>query len=71
MNLTLLVKLQPHPDQSAALLATMERFNAACNGSAAVAFRERTANKIRLQKLVYQDIRRDFGHLGPADGAGD
>jgi IS605 OrfB family transposase len=39
----------------------MERFNAACNAIAAVAFRERTANKIRLQKLVYQDIRCEFG----------
>lgn len=61
MHLTLLVKLQPHPDQAAALLATMERFNTACNAIAAVAFRERTASKIRLQKLVYQDIRRNFG----------
>jgi putative transposase len=61
MYLTLLVKLQPNPDQSAALWATMERFNAACNAIAAVAFRERTANKIRLQKLVYQEIRQTFG----------
>jgi IS605 OrfB family transposase len=61
MDLTLLVKLQPTPDQAAALLATMERFNAACNAIATVAFRERTANKIRLQKLVYRDIRARFG----------
>ncbi|CAB1129485.1 protein of unknown function [Candidatus Hydrogenisulfobacillus filiaventi] len=61
MNLTLLVKLQPTPDQAAALRATMERFNAACNAIAVVAFRERTANKIRLQKLVYRDIRAQFG----------
>jgi putative transposase len=61
MNLTLMVKLQPTPDQSSALLETMERFNAACNAVAEVAFRERTANKIRLQKLVYYDIRERFG----------
>lgn len=61
MNLTLMVKLQPTPEQSAALLETMERFNAACNAVAEVAFRERTANKIRLQKIVYYDIRERFG----------
>lgn len=61
MNLTLLVKLQPTTEQSVALLETMERFNAACNAIAEVAFQERTANKIRLQKLVYHDIRKQFG----------
>jgi len=61
MNLALMVKLQPTPDQSTALLETMEWFNVACNAVAEVAFRERTANKIRLQKLVYYDIRERFG----------
>ena len=61
MNLTLMVKLQPTLEQAAALLETMERFNAACNAVAEVAFREQTANKIRLQKLVYYDIRERFG----------
>ena len=61
MNLTVFVTLQPNPDQAPALLRTMERFNAACNAIAAVAFRERTANKIRLQKLIYADIRATFG----------
>lgn len=61
MNLTLLVKLQPNTDQAQALLRTMERCNAACNAIAAVAFRERTANKIRRQKLIYADIRATFG----------
>lgn len=61
MNLTLMVKLQPTTKQVAVLLETMERFNAACNAVAEVAFRERTANKIRLQKLVYYDIRERFG----------
>lgn len=56
-----MVKLQPAPDQAAALLETMERFNVACNAIAEVAFRERTANKIRLQKLVYHDTRERFG----------
>ena len=61
MNLTLSVKLVPTAEQHAALLATMERFNAACNDIAVVAFREHSANKVRLQKLVYTDIRERFG----------
>jgi putative transposase len=61
MNLTLLVKLDPTPDDHAALVATMTRFNAACDAIAIVAFREQTANKIRLQQIVYYDIRERFG----------
>jgi putative transposase len=61
MKQTLAVKLAPHPAQASALLSTMDRFNAACNTIAAVAFRERCANKVTLQKLVYYDVRRDFG----------
>jgi len=60
MKQTLLVKLAPTPDQHAALLRTLEAFNAACNAIAAVAFRERCANKLDLQKLVYYDIRAQF-----------
>ncbi|MCL8208630.1 MAG: transposase [Actinomycetia bacterium] len=60
MNLTLMVKLHPTPEQTTALLETMERFNSACNFVAETAFRERTANKIRLQKIVYYDIRERF-----------
>ena len=41
----------------------MERFNAACNAIAQTAFREHTANQIRLQKLVYAEIRETFGLL--------
>lgn len=61
MNLTLLVKLQPSKEQTNALLETMERFNSACDAIAEVAFREQTANKIRLQKVVYGQIRSQFG----------
>jgi putative transposase len=61
MKQTLLVKLAPTPEQHAALLRTLEAFNAACNAVAVVAFRERMASKIDLQKLVYYDVRRDFG----------
>jgi IS605 OrfB family transposase len=58
---TLAVKLAPTPDQHAALLATTERFNAACDAIADVAFRERCANKVLLQQVVYYDIRARFG----------
>ena len=39
----------------------MERFNAACDALAAVAFANRCVNKVELQKLAYHAIRRDFG----------
>ncbi len=61
MKQTLAVKLAPTPTQHAALLQTMERFNAACDAIAATAFRERCANKVALQKLVYYDVRGRFG----------
>ena len=61
MHLTMQVRLLPSPEQAALLLATMVRFNLACDALAAVAFKNRCANKVELQKLVYADIRRDFG----------
>src|SRR5712692_1611514 len=61
MKLTLAVKLAPSPEQHAALVATLERFNAACNAIAEVAFREQLANKIALQELVYYAVRERFG----------
>jgi putative transposase len=39
----------------------MERFNAACDHLAGVAFRERCADKVRLQHLAYYDTRARFG----------
>jgi IS605 OrfB family transposase len=61
MKQTLLVKLTPTPEQRAALVRTLETFNAACNDMAATAFAEQCANKVDLQKLVYYDIRERFG----------
>ncbi|MBI4552615.1 MAG: IS200/IS605 family element transposase accessory protein TnpB [Candidatus Latescibacteria bacterium] len=60
MKQTLALKLQPSPDQADALTRTMTAFNAACNAIAEVAYRERSANKVKLQKLVYYDIRTRF-----------
>lgn len=61
MKLTLPVKLTPTASQHSALIETLHRFNAACDAIAEAAFNERCANKVILQKLVYYDIRRDFG----------
>lgn len=61
MKLTMQLKLLPSTEQAAAMLRTMERFNAACDALAAVAFANRCANKVELQKLAYHAIRRDFG----------
>ena len=61
MKPTFAVKLVPSPQQVASFLATMARFNGACDVIAAVAFRERCANRIAPQQLVYYDIRARFG----------
>src|SRR5437868_2497878 len=61
MKQTLIVKLAPDSDQHAALLRTLETFNAACNDIAGTAFEAKCANKIELQKLVYYAIRERFG----------
>lgn len=55
-----MLKLAPSPKQSEALLATMRACNAAANRVSEVAFEQRTANKIAIQKLVYADLRHDF-----------
>lgn len=56
-----MVKLDPTHEQHNALLQTMQCFNDACNAIAEVAYREHTANKVKLQQLVYHQIRADFG----------
>jgi predicted transposase len=61
MKQTMVIKLAPESDQHASLLRTLETFNAACNDIAAVAFAERCASKVDLQKLVYDDVRQRFG----------
>jgi putative transposase len=61
MMQTLKVKVEVKPEQAKALHETMHQFNAACNYVAGVAFDMHTANKIKLQPFVYQDIREKFG----------
>lgn len=61
MKTTLQIKLLPDEDRHAALKETMRVFNDACNYIAEVAFREQCASKFKLQKLVYDDVRKQFG----------
>jgi putative transposase len=56
----IVLKLEPSPEQHAALLATMEAFNAGCQYAADIAYEKRLANKIALQPVVYGELRSRF-----------
>jgi len=58
---TLMVKLDPSPEQHKMILETMKRFNEACNHIAETVFAMHTANKIEIHKTVYYSIREHFG----------
>ncbi len=58
---TLMVKLSPTPQQHKLLLSTIHAFNDACNDIAQTAFNIKSANKFKLQTLVYRDIRQKHG----------
>jgi len=55
------VKLAPDDEQYSLLLQTMERFNEACNDIAIVAYNNGLANNWALHKLVYGQIREQYG----------
>lgn len=61
MICTLKVKLLPSPEQHALLLATMHRFNEACNFASKVAWENKAFGQVRLHKLCYYAIRANFG----------
>jgi IS605 OrfB family transposase len=61
MKLTLQTRLLPTSEQAAALEVTLRAFNAAATWLAEEAYARKTANKFRLQKLYYQQLRRRFG----------
>ena len=61
MLLTVKVKLLASQAQHTDLLETMERFNEACNYISDVAWMNKTFGKIRLQKILYYDVRETFG----------
>jgi len=58
---TLMVRLDPSPEQHKLLLDTMHRFNEACNDIAGTAFFMHKANKVELHKTVYYPIRERYG----------
>jgi putative transposase len=60
MKLIAQVKLNPTPQQHAALLATLAEANAACDTISAVAWQAREFRRLPLQKLVYHDIKASF-----------
>ena len=61
MICTLKIKLAPNKNHFSSLLATMKRFNQACNHISQTAFNLGTFSKFKLQKACYYDIREQFG----------
>jgi IS605 OrfB family transposase len=61
MQLTLKLKMAPDDAQRASLLRTMVRFNEACDDIGIVAFQYDLVNKLKLQRIVYYDVRERFG----------
>src|SRR4051794_5305557 len=61
MKIIAQLQLRPNPEQSAALLATLERVNAACDTISAVAWREQVFGQFPLHRLCYADVRAAFG----------
>ena len=60
MDITLQIQLFPDKPQAAALKATVERFNVACNWIAGELFSRKLANRIEAQRLLYHEIRQRF-----------
>ena len=54
------MKLLPSPEDAARLLAAMERFNAAADFVAGVAFGQQSANVYDLRRLCYAEVRQRF-----------
>lgn len=61
MQLTIQVKLVPTAAQHAALLATLERVNAACDEISHVAWNAKVFRQYDLHKLAYRETRERFG----------
>src|ERR671933_527048 len=60
---TIALTLKPTTDEQAALERLQRQFNAACDDISQVAWEHREFNKVRLQRLVYYDVRARFGLL--------
>jgi len=61
MQLTAKVKLLPTSEQADTLKHTLEVANAACNYISERAWKERSFRQYSLHKLVYYDVREQFG----------
>lgn len=61
MILTAKVKLQPTEAQANGLKQTLETANAACNQISDIAWQARTFGKFAIQKVVYNNIKSEFG----------
>jgi len=57
------IKLRPTADQSAALVATMRRANAACDWLSVKASETKTFRQFALHKVVYREARDAFADL--------
>jgi len=60
MLLTVKVKLLPNSEQNRQILATMERFNEACDRVSVDAFACRCFNKFAIPAKLYRRIREEF-----------
>ncbi len=58
---TIALTLRPTADETTVLLRLQVAFNAACNYISGVAWDAQEFNKVRLQRLCYGDVRRDYG----------
>src|SRR5436190_1255771 len=58
---TIALTLKPTTNQRAALERLQHQFNAACNDISQVAWEQQEFNKVRLQRLVYTQVRDRFG----------
>jgi IS605 OrfB family transposase len=60
MKQTLVIKLAPSEEQYELLLATMEKFNEACNYASKVAFDNNTFGQFYIHRLCYYQLREQF-----------
>lgn len=60
MKLVINLKLLPSAEQRAALLATLERVNAACDFAAELAWERQVFGQYALHKLAYYEVRSRF-----------
>jgi putative transposase len=61
MRLTVQLKLQPTPEQAAALKRTLEVANTACDYISQVAWETQTFRQFPIHRLTYQAVRDTFG----------